>query len=290
MTPERADLATTLLRLHRPGEPLVLVNVWDPGSARVVAAAGAPAIATGSAGVSHALGRPDGEMLSREEMLAAVRAVAASVPVPVTADMEAGYGGTPAEVGETMAMVLDAGAVGVNIEDSDPSGAGVGLVELEEQRRRLGAARARAEREGVHLVINARCDAFWRQAGDPATRLAGAVERANAYLDAGADCAFFPGAVDPSTIAALVQGVRGPVNVLATPASPTIPELAALGVGRVSLGSWPARAALTLLSRIATEVPRTGRYDALQGAMSYADAQALFSAVPTPHTPRSAGE
>ena len=277
MTTDLAARATTLLELHRPGRPLVLVNAWDAGSARVVAAAGAPAIATGSAGVAAFLGRPDGQRLSRDEMLAAVCSVASAVPLPVTADMEAGYGATPADVAETAGRVLAAGAVGINLEDVDPAGAPDTLVDLDDQLARIRAVRERVDHEGVHLVLNARCDVYLARVGGAGARLGTAVERANAYLGAGADCAFIPGVTEAQTIAALVAGIHGPVNVLAAPGSPPVAELAALGVARVSVGSWPARAAITLLSRIAHEVLDNGTYDALGGALSYAEVQRLFA-------------
>ncbi|HEX6493195.1 MAG TPA: isocitrate lyase/phosphoenolpyruvate mutase family protein [Candidatus Dormibacteraeota bacterium] len=277
MTTALAAHATTLLELHRPGDPLVLVNAWDAGSARVVAAAGAPAIATGSAGVAFALGRPDGERLSRAEMLTVVRGVASAVPVPVTADMEAGYGATPADVAETIGLVLAAGAVGINLEDLDPEGAHDALVDLDAQLARIRAVRERADHEGVHLVLNARCDVYLARIGAAEARLGTAIERANAYLAAGADCAFIPSVTDTPTIAALVTGIQGPVNVLAAPGSPPVAELAALGVARISVGSWPARAAITLLSRIAREVLETGTYDALDGALTHPEAQRLFA-------------
>jgi len=277
MTADLVARATTLLELHRPGRPLVLVNAWDAGSARVVEAAGAPAVATGSAGVAFALGRPDGERLSRAEMLAVVSSVAAAVALPVTADVEAGYGATPADVAETIGMVLAAGAVGVNLEDVDPTGAHDALVDLDDQLARIRAAREGAEHEGVHLVVNARCDVYLARIGAAEARLATAIERANAYLAAGADCAFVPAVADAPTIAALVAGIRGPVNVLAAPGSPPVAELAGLGVARISVGSWPARAAITLLSRVAHEVLESGTYDALAGALTYPEVQRLFA-------------
>jgi 2-methylisocitrate lyase-like PEP mutase family enzyme len=277
MTNALATRATTLLELHRPGRPLVLVNAWDPGSARVVAGAGAAAVATGSAGVAFALGRPDGERRSREEMLAGGGAVASAVTLPVTADMEAGYGSTPDDVAETMGLVLAAGAVGVNLEDVDPAGAHDALVDLDAQRARIRAARERADHEGVHLVVNARCDVYLARVGAADARLATAVERGNAYLEAGADCVFVPSVTDAPTIAALVSGIHGPVNVLAAPGSPPVAELADLGVARISVGSWPARAAITLLSRIAHEVLEEGTFEALAGALTYAEAQRLFT-------------
>lgn len=277
MPADRASLAAALLALHRPGGPVVLVNAWDPGSARVVQACGAAAIATGSAGIAFALGRPDGEQVARDEMVGVIRAIASSVDLPVTADIEAGYGLAADEVAETVARVLDAGAVGVNLEDIDPLGRQDQLIALEDQLSRIRAARSRADQEDVHLVINARCDVYLAGVGEPSARLTTAVERANAYLAAGADCVFVPGLADATTIEALVPRIHGPLNILASPQGPTIPELAKLGVARVSLGSWPARAGLSLLMRVAAEVLSSGTFDALEGALPYQDAQRLFA-------------
>jgi 2-methylisocitrate lyase-like PEP mutase family enzyme len=277
MPADRASLAAALLALHRPGEPVVLVNAWDPGSARVVQACGAAAIATGSAGIAFALGRPDGEQVARDEMMGVIRAIASSVDLPVTADIEAGYGPADDDVAETVARVLDAGAVGVNLQDIDPLGRQDQLIALEDQLSRIRAARSRADREGVHLVINARCDVYLAGVGEPSARLTTTVERANAYLAAGADCVFVPGLADATTIEALVPRIHGPLNILASPQGPTIPELAKLGVARISLGSWPARAGLSLLMRAAAEVLSSGTFDALEGALPYRDAQQLFA-------------
>ncbi|MCU1287680.1 MAG: isocitrate lyase/phosphoenolpyruvate mutase family protein, partial [Acidobacteriales bacterium] len=156
MPADRASLAAALLALHRPGEPVVLVNAWDPGSARVVQACGATAVATSSAGIAFALGRSDGERVAREEMMGSIRAIASSVDLPVTADIEAGYGLAEDDVAETVARVLDAGAVGVNLEDIDPLGRQDRLMALDDQLGRIRAARSRADQDGVHLVINAR--------------------------------------------------------------------------------------------------------------------------------------
>jgi 2-methylisocitrate lyase-like PEP mutase family enzyme len=210
-------------------------------------------------------------------MLAVVRSVASAVPLPVTADMEAGYGATPADVAQTIGMVLAAGAVGVNLEDVDPGGPHDALVDVDDQVARIRAARERADHEGVHIVINAHCDVYLARIGAAEARLGTAIERANAYLAAGADCAFVPSVTDAPAIAALVAGIHGPVNVLVAPGSPPVAELADLGVARISVGSWPARAAITLLSRIARELLESGTYDALDGALTYADAQRLFA-------------
>ncbi|WP_431959743.1 isocitrate lyase/PEP mutase family protein [Actinacidiphila sp. bgisy160] len=224
----RKALASRLRALHVPGRPLVLPNVWDAASARAVTEAGFPAVATGSAAVAPALGYEDREGTPGEEMLAAVTRIARAVPVPVTADMERGYGLAPAQLAERLAAT---GAVGCNLEDTDPRSGQ--LVGPEEQAAYIAALRA-ADPE---LVINARADSFLRADAAPADRLADAVARARAYLEAGADCVYPIGALDEPTVRAVVEGVDGrPVNVLSWPGGPSPGRLAELGVARISFG------------------------------------------------------
>ena len=234
--------ADALRALHRTGSPLVLVNVWDAATARIVERAGAAAIATTSAGIAFASGLPDGQVISRDRMLEAVAAISSSVSLPVTADVEAGYGDSPEDVRRTVDGVLDAGAVGMNLED------GTGrrespLFDIGPQATKIRAAVSRGRERGVALVVNARTDVYLAHVGPESVRLEEAVRRGAAYRDAGADCVFVPGVTDPATIAALVKRLACPLNVLAAPGSPSIPELARLGVARVSLGSGPMRAA-----------------------------------------------
>ncbi|MFE9691108.1 isocitrate lyase/phosphoenolpyruvate mutase family protein [Micromonospora sp. NPDC005806] len=250
--------------LHVPGEPLVLVNAWDAASARIVAAAGARAVATTSAGVAWSLGAPDGDALGREAAVDLVRRVVEAVPLPVTADIESGYGDTADEVGATIAAVLAAGAVGVNIEDARHGG-GEPLRTVEDQCARLAAVRSAADRAGIPLYVNARVDTFLRGAGG----VRETVGRAEAYLAAGADGVFVPGTVDPETVAALVAAIPAPLNVLAGPGGPSVPELAKLGVARVSLGSSVAEAAYAVARRAAEEALTAGTYGALAGAYDY---------------------
>ena len=261
--------------LHVPGDPLRLLNAWDAGSAKLFADAGAKAIATTSAAVAFALGRPDGEAIGRDDVVEATRRIADAVDLPVTADIEAGFGETPQEVGETVRAIIGAGAVGVNIED------GTGdwdapLRDVAGNVARLEAARAAADAEGVPLFINARTDVYLAGVGEPETRLDAATLRMQAYARAGASGVFVPLAIDPDTIAALVAATPLPLNVLGTGAPP-VDELAALGVARVSVGSGPSLAALGLLQRIAHEFLEQGTYDLMdEGAMSYPDANRLF--------------
>ena len=271
----QADKAALFRRQHQGPGILVLPNVWDVASARIVEQAGFPAIATSSAGVAFALGYPDGERISRDEMAAAVARIAAHVGVPVTADMEAGYGRRPADAAATVRAVIAAGAVGMNFEDS-PGEGGEPLLPEALQVERVRAAREAAEPTGVPFVLNARTDVFLEQVGEPAGRLAHAVRRLNAYRAAGADCLFAPGVSDPATIAMLVKEVHGPLNVLAVAASPPIRELERLGVARASLGSGPMRAGLTVLRRLAEELRTAGTYGVLAGAIPHAELNRLL--------------
>jgi 2-methylisocitrate lyase-like PEP mutase family enzyme len=247
MTAQRAN---RLRELHRPGDPLILVNVWDAASARVVAAAdGCEAIATASWSVAAAHGYPDREEIPLELVIAAVERIAAAVDLPVTADIESGYGDTTAEVSDTVAAVIAAGGVGVNLEDR--------LRPVEEQAAILTAVRERGAREGVPLVINGRSDEFTR--GE--RRVEEAIARGGAYLDAGADCFFVPGMTDGDDIRRLVEGLDGaPVNVLANPSSPPLQELAAMGVARVSFGPGPMGVAYSALGDAAATLLAKGPY------------------------------
>jgi 2-methylisocitrate lyase-like PEP mutase family enzyme len=261
--PRQRERAEILRRLHQGPRILVLPNVWDVVTARIVEASGFAALATTSAGVAFALGYPDGERIGRAEMADAVRRIAARVRVPVTADMEAGYGRTPQAAAETAQAVIAAGAVGMNLEDAP--GDGEGLFDVALQAERVRAARESADSAGVPLVINARTDVFLASIGAPETRLSHAVRRLNAYRAAGADCLFAPGVTDRGTIAALVREVAGPLNVLAGPGCPPVPDLEALGVRRLSLGSGVMRATLGLVRRIAGELQGPGTFTTLLG-------------------------
>jgi 2-methylisocitrate lyase-like PEP mutase family enzyme len=257
---QRAEL---LRNLHKP--TLVLPNAWDAASARIFERAGFPAVASTSAGVAFALGYPDGERVPREEMIQVVARIARAVKIPVTADVEAGYGDPVA----TARKVWAAGAVGMNLEDVT----GDRLHEVAAQTNAIRGIRAAVPK----MVINARTDIFLNAIGEEATRFNRAVERLNAYRDAGADCLFAPGVRDRDTIARLVEAVRGPLNILATAGAPDIAEMRALGVARVSVGSGPMRATLGLVDRIARELRDQGTYTAMvDGAISYADVNLLL--------------
>ena len=242
---ELVDKATELLRLHTDPELLVVVNVWDVVSATVVAdQPGCRAIATASHSIALTLGYPDGERIPRDLMIDMVGRIAAAVDLPVTADLEAGYG----DPGGTVARAIDAGVVGANLEDQmRPLGEAVAAV---------SAVVAAGEAAGVPFVLNARTDAFLRSGDrDREDVLADAIERGRAFLDAGAVCVFVPGVRDAETTGRLVEGIGDRrVSVLAGPGAPTQSVLVDLGVARISYGPWTQRAALAVLAGTAAEL------------------------------------
>jgi len=269
--------AAVFRQLHQGPDILVLPNAWDVASARIFALAGFRAIATTSAGIAAALGYPDGRRIPRSEMIAVVERIARNVSLPVTADMEAGYGTTVAEVADTAQAVLAAGAVGMNFEDGTGH-ADAPLADISVQVEKIRAIREVAAAKGIPLVLNARTDVYLRAVGDPQSRFEHTVSRANAYRQAGADCLFIPGVSDAATIARLVHAINGPINILAVAGTPPIPELARLGVARVSMGSGPMRATLGLVRRIAQELLEQGTYIAFtEIAIPYAEVNHLLA-------------
>ncbi|MEU6670431.1 isocitrate lyase/phosphoenolpyruvate mutase family protein [Streptomyces sp. NPDC046727] len=268
MITAQTDKAVLFRSLHSPARPLALANAWDVASARVIEAAGAPALATTSAGVAWSLGCPDGETVSPDRVLDLIARIVAAVEVPVTADIEGGYGPDAATVAETVTRVLEAGAVGVNIEDGTRPPAELGA--------RLTAARGAAERAGVPLFLNARIDTYLFRLGEPSTRLKDTLERARRYADAGADGIFVPGVTDRDTIAELAAGISVPLNIMAGPGAPDVAELGALGVARVSLGSGIAQTAYAATRRAAQQLYDTGDYRPLADAMTFPELNGLF--------------
>ncbi|MFC8343446.1 isocitrate lyase/phosphoenolpyruvate mutase family protein [Streptomyces sp. NPDC057280] len=266
------DRALAFHALHVPGRPLILPNAWDTASARIVAHAGAAAVATTSAGLAWGLGAADGDRVDRDRALGVVADIAAAVDVPVSADVESGYAEDPEGVADTIRAVLAAGAVGVNIEDA-LYGEGAGpLRDVAEQAERIAAARAAADAADVPLFVNARIDTFLRGAGGVDDTL----ERAAAFRAAGADGIFVPGAVDPGIVKELVDGVDGPVNIMVGPGAPPVADLAALGVARVSAGAGIPMAVHALVHRAARELLDAGTYDSLAGGFDYGELNALL--------------
>ena len=271
----QAAKAEAFRALHRQARILLLVNAWDVPSARIFEQAGMAAIATTSAGIAFSLGYPDGQKISREEMLAAVGRIASRVKLPVTADIEAGYGDRPEHAAQTARGVIQAGAVGLNLEDGTDDREHP-LADLPLQLEKIAAVRETARQLDVPLVLNARTDVYLLEIGTPEYRYQETVRRLSAFRDAGADCLFAPGLRDRALIGRLVRDLAHPVNILAGPGSPSIAELEAMGVARVSLGSAAMRATLGLARRIAEELKTSGTYESLEGAPSHAAVNRLL--------------
>jgi 2-methylisocitrate lyase-like PEP mutase family enzyme len=283
----QARKAETLRKLHGGSRVLVLPNAWDVASACVIEELGYPAIATTSAGVAFSLGYPDGQRVTRDQMLEVVARIARAVRVPVTADMESGYGITPADMAETAKAIVNAGAVGLNLEDvtgdSESS-----QVETSLQVEKIRAIREASAAMGVSLVINARTDVYLMSIGPQATRFERTVERLRGYRAAGADCVFVPGLVDRGLIEKLVKAVDAPLNILVTAGCPSIPELQKLGVARASIGSGVMRAALGIVRRIGKQLLETGTYSAVfDGSIPYAEINEMMARAASSSTQRA---
>ena len=268
---ERAEV---FRNLHHSKKILVLPNAWDVPSARVFEDAGFPAVATSSAGLMVSLGYPDGQSIPRREMVAAVSRIARVLAIPLSADVVAGFGDSPAEVSATVRAVIRAGAVGINIEDFIHSTHE--LYDIDSQVEKLKAIRRIGESSRVPLVINARTDAFRYARGDEDARLAKATRRAIAYRDAGVDCVYPMGLVEPEAISSFVRALDFPVNVMVRKGLPSIHDLERMGVARVSFGPSASYATMGLLRRISTEVLERGTYSGLvDGAITFDELNAL---------------
>ncbi|OJY52360.1 isocitrate lyase/phosphoenolpyruvate mutase family protein [Pseudonocardia sp. 73-21] len=275
MVTDRQRARAAALRTLQADGVLVLPNAWDAASAALIAAGGARAIATTSAGVSWSLGRPDGQNLTRAEMVDAVARIAAAVDLPVSADVEGGYGPGEDDVAQTVAGVIGAGAVGINLEDSRAPGGP--LFAADDQVSRIRAAREAAAAAGLpELVINARTDVYLFGVGPEAGRFDDVVARARSYADAGADSLFVPGLLDLDTLAALTSRVDLPVNAMAGPGAPSVDDLRAAGVRRVTVGQAVAQAAYSLARRAAVEVIEKGTFDSLADADPFGDVNGAF--------------
>ena len=268
--------AAAFLAMHRGPRILLLPNVWDVATARILEETGLGAIATTSAGIAFALGYPDGEKISRQEMLGMVARIASAVKIPVTADVEAGYGNRPEDSALTTRGVIEAGAVGMNLEDATDN-LEHPLLDLSLQLEKIAAVREAAQAAGVPVVLNARTDVYLLEVGQPNARYDTALKRLAAFRDAGVDCLFVPGLRDTDTIKRFVNDLHHPINILAGPGSPSVPELQKLGVARASLGSGPMRATLGFLSRMAKELQTTGTYGSMEGAPSHAEIDRMLS-------------
>ncbi|WP_405165426.1 isocitrate lyase/phosphoenolpyruvate mutase family protein [Nocardia sp. NBC_01499] len=275
ITDTQRNAAAAFRALHEQGL-FVLPNAWDAASAAVIARAGAPAIATTSAGVAWSLGTGDGQQLTREDTIGVIRRIAAVVDVPVTADVEGGYGPAPEDVAATIIAAVGAGAVGVNLEDSTAPGGP--LFDTAAQSDRLRAARDAAKQAGLpELVINARTDVYLFGIGAPEGRLDEVLTRATAYAEAGADSLFVPGLLDLPTLTDLVGKSPLPINVMTGPGAPSVAELAAAGARRVSVGSAIAQAAYKLAETATTELLEHGTYTTLENSLDFGAVQSLVA-------------
>lgn len=268
-----SDPGAVLRALHRPGDPFVLANAWDRGSARVLAALGARAIGTTSAGFAFTRGLPDGARITLDETLAHAQDLVAATALPVSADLENGYAAAPDAVARTIRRAGEAGLAGGSIEDTDLPGDGAYVFPLAVERVRAAAAAARALKRDFVLV--ARADGLLTGAYD----LREAMTRLRAFAEAGADCVYAPLLPDLAAVRAVCAAVPVPVNVL--PVGPLAAvsraEFAAAGVARISLGSGLARLAQAALLGAGREIFERGRFDALAGGAKAADIDALLS-------------
>ncbi len=268
MTGQR-ERARAFHALHISDRILVLPNAWDAASARIFELAGAPAVATTSSGLAATLGYPDGERIPCELVVGAVRRITATVDIPVSVDFERGYAAEPRQVAANVQAVIDAGGVGINIEDGrdDPAV----LV------AKIAAIRALPGARDGGLFVNARTDVFLRGHGPQAELVAETIRRLRVYEAAGADGLFVPGISDPDSIAQVVAAVRLPLNVMAFDGVPPAKKLERLGVRRVSVGSGPMRATLGLARRIATTLLQEGTYETfLHDTLSHAEVNGMF--------------
>lgn len=273
---EQVQQAEDFRRRHRAPPLLLLPNAWDAASARLIAQAGFEAVATTSGGVAWALGYADGERAPWPEIVAATARIVRAARVPVTADIETGFGDTPQAVMQSVGDIIEAGAVGINLEDGLPRGPAP-IRPAAEAAERVGAAREAARRAGVPIVINARIDLWIRNVGEEAARFDDAVARAEAYLAAGADCIYPIGLRDPATIARLAKAVPAPINVNVRAGHPNVSELQALGVARASTATAISLKAYGLTREIARALRAGGSFEMLDAALTHPEMQRLFA-------------
>lgn len=266
---EKAEL---FLKYHQDKEILVLLNSWDIGSSKLIEASGYKAIATTSMGIAASLGYPDCQIIQLSEMIEVITGIVNGVQVPVTVDIEAGYGNNLNEIIDSVKKIIATGIVGVNIEDSidlNPV-----LIDEMEFCERISAIRSLSDSLGFHLVINARTDSFYTSTGSPQEKLAESIRRGNKYWEAGADCIFVQPVWEKETISTLVKEINAPINILSNPGigagilPPSVSELHDLGVARLSLGSSLMKATLALIKKVADELSEKGTYNILLDTMT----------------------
>jgi 2-methylisocitrate lyase-like PEP mutase family enzyme len=265
------EKAEMFLKFHQDKEILVLLNSWDIGSSRLIEACGYKAIATTSMGIAASLGYPDSQVIQLSEMIEVITGIANGVQVPVTVDIEAGYGKNLNEIIDSVKKIIETGIVGINIEDSiDLSPV---LIDEMEFCERISAIRALSDSLGFHLVINARTDSFYTSSGSPLEKLSESIKRGNKYREAGADCIFIQPVWEKETISTLVKEIDAPINILSNPGigsalPPSVRELQDLGVARLSMGSSLMKATLALIKKVANELSEKGTYNILLDSLT----------------------
>jgi 2-methylisocitrate lyase-like PEP mutase family enzyme len=265
------EKAEMFLKFHQDKEILVLLNSWDIGSSKLIEACGYKAIATTSMGISASLGYSDCQVIQLSEMLQVITGIVNTVQVPVTVDIEAGYGNNVNEIIESVKKIIATGIVGINIEDSldlNPV-----LIDEKEFCERISAIRELSDSLGFHLVINARTDSFYTSSGSLREKLSESIKRGNKYHEAGADCIFIQPVWEKETISTLVKEIDAPINILSNPGigaglPPSVRELQDLGVARLSLGSSLMRATLALIKKVADELSEKGTYNILLNSLT----------------------
>ncbi len=240
-------------KLHKLSSTFVLPNAWDVMSAKMFEKNGFKAIGTTSAGIAASLGYQDGEQIPFDQMLTVLERIVNAVNVPISADIEAGYGITVEEVVTNVQRIIETGAVGINIEDGTGD-ADEPIGDISSQTEKIAAIKERSITSESGLFINARTDIYWLGIGDPSSRFQKTLERVRAYEEAGADCIFIPGLYDKETIHNLRAEISCPINLLVSPDLPALEELSKIGIERVSTGSAPFRATVTLLEKLSEEI------------------------------------
>ena len=265
------EKAEMFLKFHQDKEILVLLNSWDIGGSKLIEACGYKAIATTSMGIAASLGYPDSQVIQLSEMIEVITGIVHAVQVPVTVDIEAGYGNNQNEIIDSVNRIIATGIVGINIEDSinlNPV-----LIDEMEFCERISAIRALSDSRGFHLVINARTDSFYTSLGSTKEKLSESIKRGNKYREAGADCIFVQPVWEKETISTLVKEINAPINILVNPSiggglPPSVRELQDLGVARLSLGSSLMKAALALIKKVADELSEKGTYNILADSLT----------------------
>ena len=265
------EKAEMFLKFHQGKEILVLLNSWDIGSSKLIEACGYKSIATTSMGIAASLGYPDCQVIQFSEMIEVITGIVNAVQVPVTVDIEAGYGNNLNEIIDSVKKIIATGIVGINIEDSidlNPV-----LIDEMEFCDRISAIRALSDSLGYHLVINARTDSFYTSLGSTREKLSESIKRGNKYREAGADCIFIQPVWEKETISTLVKEINAPINILSNPGigaglPPSVRELQDLGVARLSLGSSLMKATLALIKKVADELSEKGTYNILLDSLT----------------------